>query len=213
MPASSMYVRKEVEVTPPGVWLASFNFATNQEDLHITHRAWLEREVRPLLKSGFRVYLGGCASRSGGYYYNQPLSMRRMEAVRRYLQPEIGLVSGDMENLSTSHCIGNADNDPLDRAVLVVVPQTAPKPWGNIPGQVEIDEREITLPDSPLVTAGWQFCNSEGVGIPPESGSWQVLTAVFCISKRVQIRLAQPTSTSFGTGRWAQVAAWVCLRQ
>src|SRR5262249_57954358 len=105
-----------------------FNFDIDDDRGKLEHKFWLEENVVPVAAgSAFaQVFLKGSASRSGAAWYNDKLSQRRVDAVRRYLEGQ-GVSPGRIalnwvgEAEAAGRGVKDGSEDERDRAVSVLL--------------------------------------------------------------------------------------------
>jgi hypothetical protein len=100
-----------------------FNFDTGKHDLKPEHRATIKGEILGALMSNSlnRVYLVGHASRRGPAELNMALSERRALAVKDVLDGSAGPGRVWVGHKGATATLGKDENDPVDRAVVVIV--------------------------------------------------------------------------------------------
>jgi hypothetical protein len=116
-----------------------YDFDIEGDTLKEHHTQWLDTMVVDQVKKNkdkrWKVFLEGETSRTGSDKFNEPLSQRRAEAVRRYLRDKFaGLpVDFDTKWVGRKKAVAagkkHADEDRVDRAVQVALDEsTAPVP-------------------------------------------------------------------------------------
>ena len=168
-------VRAEYGVAADAVCLRLFNFTTGDATLQRVHQEQLsKRVVHALGKEGQIVYVVGHASRAGASAFNQKLSESRAFSVWTYLRERVDVSHSLIEvyGRGETRNVGRGDNDPIDRAVVVVV-QDAHVPRPRIlPIPPDLPPPPPHLPDPPPLVApqgfrpsGWMITGAAGAGI------------------------------------------------
>ena len=161
-------------------------FVTGSAVLGSLHAKWLTREALPHLRNHGWVWIRGFASRIAGEAYNLDLSVRRAEAIRRFLlqngvdPSHITGTSGVGEAWSSG---GEGDNSPEWRSVEVILtPQriTPPPPPDRRPSRSRrFGWREVHTTDQepPL----WSLAGRDDT---PAEGSGDALSALVQFASR-----------------------------
>lgn len=151
------------------------NFTTGDHTLLAPHKDGLKRNVLDKVSRDAAMYIVGHASRVGGDTLNQKLSERRANEVLAYFKERAHLPSDRLKVFGTgeTEALGATDNDPRDRAVVIVLqaasapipkvlpplpPMPPPKPE---PPHVEPPH---VVPPSGFGFAGWKVESVSNLG-------------------------------------------------
>lgn len=149
------------------------NFRVNSAALRPDHKQWLNDYVVPVLRNGGALTIVGHASRSGSASYNERLSLRRAQAVQKFLQQRVGRpfrvrrMDGEGESAAAARGIRDGRELGYDRAVTLF---SSPRPVPPKPAPFRGGP-----PVSRIVSRSWKRQLSTPIGGTDREGAFAAL--------------------------------------